>query len=46
LVIYYNTELESNFKDKEIKEKTRKELLEEIRKSIIKSLKKLEDEQI
>jgi hypothetical protein len=43
---YYNTELESNSKDKEFKEKIIKELLEEIRKSIIKSLKKLEDEQI
>ena len=34
---YYNTELESNSKDKEIKGKTIKELLEEIRKSITKS---------
>ena len=40
---YYNTELESNSKGKEIKGKTIKELLEEIRKSITKSLKKLED---
>lgn len=43
---YYNTELESNSKDNEIKEKTIRELLEEIRKSIRNSLTQLENELI
>jgi hypothetical protein len=43
---YYNTELESNSKDNEIKEKTIRELLEEIRKSIRNSLTQLENERI
>ena len=43
---YYNTELESNNRDKETKEKILIELLEEIRKSITKSITELEKERI
>lgn len=43
---YYNSELESNHRDKESKETILLELLEEIRKSITKSITELEKERI